>query len=60
MTVQCCKCKKVRSSREWIRSEAPLPERVSHTYCPDCLSETLQEFRREAGGERIVFAAPAS
>ena len=44
MTVQCCKCKRVRESGQW---SAPLPTllqgNVSHTYCPACADECYIE-----------------
>ncbi|MCC6795372.1 MAG: hypothetical protein IT366_09660 [Candidatus Hydrogenedentes bacterium] len=44
MTVQCCKCKRLRALDQW---SAPLPALlqgdVSHTYCPDCADHTYIE-----------------
>jgi hypothetical protein len=40
MTVQCCKCNRVRVGGRWsAASVAPLRVSISHTYCPRCLDE---------------------
>ncbi|MBN2310017.1 MAG: hypothetical protein JXR94_13675 [Candidatus Hydrogenedentes bacterium] len=36
MTVQCCKCKRVRANGKWRHVTGGLDEPVSHTYCPRC------------------------
>ncbi len=44
MTVQCCKCKRVRQGSSWVVCET-LPEGpVSHTYCSKCYLESCLEF----------------
>lgn len=48
MTTQCCKCKKVQLAGEWTLQRPVRADQVSHTYCPDCLGEAMEEFRTEA------------
>ncbi|MBX7256514.1 MAG: hypothetical protein K1Y02_09150 [Candidatus Hydrogenedentes bacterium] len=36
MTVQCCKCKKVRIGRLWVEPSREVTGAVSHSYCPEC------------------------
>jgi hypothetical protein len=43
MTVQCCKCKRVRVENEWTRPLSAPPDAVSHTYCPVCFEEARTE-----------------
>ena len=43
MTVQCCKCKKIRVEDEWIRHTHDLKDDVSHGYCPICFGELIDE-----------------
>ena len=45
MTIQCCMCHKIRERSEWIRSEVPRRDEVSHTYCPACFDEFKAELR---------------
>jgi hypothetical protein len=47
MNVQCCVCAKVRDGGEWIHRGAPLAGEVTHTYCPQCKTQTLQAMRKE-------------
>jgi len=47
MKQQCCVCKKLRQENEWIRSKEPITEKLSHTYCPACLSQTVRAMRAE-------------
>lgn len=47
MTVQCCKCKKVKSSRGWARPAGVLDGDVSHTYCPVCFKQARAEIMEE-------------
>ena len=47
MTVQCCRCKKVREEKRWVVPTGALPEQVSHGFCPDCLAATRKEFEEE-------------
>ena len=48
MTVQCCKCKKVRVDDEWVRPGGAPDANTSHTYCPVCFEMTISELRAEA------------
>lgn len=48
MTIQCCKCKKVRVGDEWVRPGGAPDGNTSHTYCPVCLKVTVLELRAEA------------
>jgi len=48
MTVQCCRCKKLRIDDQWIRPRGAQDAQPSHTYCPLCLETTIAEFRAEA------------
>jgi|ADurb_H2B_03_Slu_FD_contig_21_2626392_length_376_multi_4_in_0_out_0_2 hypothetical protein len=47
MTIQCCKCHKVKSGDKWLKpnSRTLRTEMVTHTYCPSCFDETLHEIR---------------
>jgi len=47
MTVQCCKCRKLKIDGEWTRASKPPEGCVSHTYCPVCLAQVLAEIRSE-------------
>lgn len=44
MTVQCCKCKRVRNGAAWVTAEPVLEGPVSHTYCPSCYLQSCLEF----------------
>ena len=48
MTIQCCKCKKVRVGDEWVRPGGAPDANTSHTYCPVCLEATVLELRVQA------------
>ena len=48
MTVQCCKCKKVKYKTDWVAVAGTLSGGVSHGFCPACLEETRAEFTAEA------------
>ena len=50
MTIQCCRCKRVRSGEEWTLPGPAPSETVSHTYCPVCLSESIDELKQERAG----------
>jgi hypothetical protein len=50
MTVQCCKCKRVREDGRWHPISQTPDGDVSHTYCPICLGECLAEIERMHGG----------
>ncbi|MCC6154504.1 MAG: hypothetical protein IT367_12130 [Candidatus Hydrogenedentes bacterium] len=44
MTVQCCKCKRLRADGQWSApAPALLQGEVSHTYCPVCADHTYIE-----------------
>lgn len=43
MTIQCCKCKRLRNGQEWTETVGSLEGPVSHSYCPACLTETRIE-----------------
>lgn len=49
MTVQCCKCKKIRENGEWIHRPHGLGHNVSHGYCPGCFDESFGEMLSEMG-----------
>ncbi len=57
MTVQCCKCKKIRVGDEWIEGEASDILAVSHTYCPACFLEARVEVSNaHASNSRLSHA----
>lgn len=43
MTVQCCKCKRVRIGEHWVAAAAHSLDDASHAYCPVCLHIALIE-----------------
>lgn len=45
MTLQCCKCRKLKEKDSWTHGELHTATEVSHTYCPACLTEALEEIR---------------
>lgn len=46
MTKQCCVCTKVFEDGAWrYRTQEPVHERISHTYCPVCLQAHLTMLR---------------
>lgn len=47
MKVQCCVCARVREGGEWNHRSTPLEGEVTHTYCPQCKTQTLQAMRQE-------------
>lgn len=47
MTIQCCKCHKVKAGSEWTHPAVSANEPVSHSYCPDCFTQTRAEMRAE-------------
>jgi hypothetical protein len=47
MTIQCCRCKRVRNGEEWTPPGVASLEAVSHTYCPTCLDESMAEMKAE-------------
>ena len=38
LKVQCCVCHRYRENGDWVHEPNPPVARVSHTYCPRCLS----------------------
>jgi hypothetical protein len=44
MTVQCCKCKRLRLGDEWVEPLEHKLQHASHTYCPQCADETRLEY----------------
>ena len=48
MTVQCCKCHKVRVDDHWVDLPRPvrLSGQVSHGYCPKCAEEAFAEIHK--------------
>ena len=47
MTIQCCKCHKVKIADEWTPSAISHTDPVSHTYCPICFAEAQSAIRAE-------------
>jgi len=45
MTIQCCKCKRVRADNLWAKAHDRMQDAVSHTYCPECLSDARAEIK---------------
>lgn len=52
MTIQCCNCNKVRSGDHWEPVHGLLKNEVSHTYCPTCFAEAMDELRAEEATRR--------
>jgi len=48
MTVQCCRCKKVKHEADWVAIASPLSGAVSHGFCPVCYEKTRAEYSAEA------------
>jgi len=47
MTIQCCKCHKVKVADEWTQSAVAHHDAVSHTYCPVCFVEAQSAIQAE-------------
>lgn len=47
MTVQCCKCKRIRVNGRWLPAASAAGCAVSHSYCPECLFEANVEMFNE-------------
>ena len=61
MVVQCCMCKKVRNRGKWIRLAGLSLAYASHTYCPDCYRDSVEQFRREREATMLLYGlGPAS
>jgi len=56
MVVQCCVCHRVREGKEWTRN-AQSDSMVSHSYCPECLTETKRQIIAASAGLRPVAGA---
>ncbi|HPO15206.1 MAG TPA: hypothetical protein PLI09_17315 [Candidatus Hydrogenedentes bacterium] len=52
MTVQCCVCAKVKEDNHWVHRHVERPKDVSHTYCPNCLEQSLNVMRKELAARR--------
>lgn len=63
MTVQCCKCKRVRVGDAWTFPQGRPDGPVSHSYCPSCadlfLIEIFSSQASRATGATIRSAAEA-
>ena len=53
MTIECCKCKRVKEEGEWKRPAIVPADSISHTYCPACLAATTAEPLPSAKGYRL-------
>lgn len=47
MTIQCCRCNKIRVDGKWSPTHEGLHSVVTHTYCPVCLDIANAEIRAE-------------
>ncbi len=57
MTVQCCKCKRIRQDGRWQPTSAATETPASHTYCPACLLEAnVAIFNERASFSRVRHA----
>ena len=54
MTVQCCKCKRIRLAGDWVPRTGAPEGPASHSYCPDCLLETNVEMFNERASDSGV------
>lgn len=52
MTIQCCTCNKVRRDESWETPQSASDDVVSHTYCPACFAEAMDEVRGEMEANR--------
>jgi len=52
MTVRCCVCHKVREQGQWKDRPEERSDAVSHTYCPHCLGQSLEQMKTE--GETLA------
>lgn len=59
MTVQCCKCKRVRVAGRWGAHSCHAAEIVSHTYCPTCADEFRIELFSTVASEAQPHSALA-
>lgn len=56
MIVQCCVCHRVREGKEWNRI-APSDHVVSHSYCPECYTETKCQILAASAAVRTTMGA---
>jgi hypothetical protein len=57
MTVQCCKCKRIRVNGHWLPATSAKPGSTSHSYCPECLFEaTVEMFNERASATGLRHA----
>lgn len=47
MTIQGCRCKKIKSGGSWMDREAIPSDLVSAAYCPFCLDLAVAEIKME-------------
>ncbi len=57
MTIQCCKCKRVRLDNAWRRPSGALSGAITHSYCPVCLTEAQVEIFSARASEITCSAA---
>lgn len=60
MTIQCCVCKKVQGKDGWTRPHSHDDEGISHTYCPVCLGQFVEQIHAEFEREDSIFAPQAA
>lgn len=58
MTVQCCKCKRVRIDNRWAAATGKEAV-VSHSYCPACFEAARNEIHAQLRLNRLMKAAQA-
>ena len=59
MTIQCCRCKKVKAGKAWTLPGHMDPATVSHSYCPVCLEQTVDEMRAERDHANRAGSTPS-
>ncbi len=59
MTIQCCKCKRLQTEHGWLEAPQALTGPISHTYCPDCFTETRIEHFSEIASRSAHESAGA-
>ena len=60
MTIQCCKCRKIRGNRTWYHAYVFTNETVSFTYCPVCHEEVLADIDYEREGSNAAIPKMAT
>ena len=60
MQTVCCVCQKTKSQAGWIQGQSSKETRVSHGYCPDCFSQTMEQAQgwllaRNAGNHNMAL-----